>query len=371
MIKLIKRKKKEITIHHVLPNCLNCGKPLASDDVFCSYCGQKNVEKLSFGNFTSQIVSGMFSYDSRFWTTIIPLLFKPGKVSKDYIEGKRKRYVNPFQMYLHVSIIFFILLGWGNRSVLENFIQDDNTNEITLDSIISEAKNELLNNTEIDSTDLKKNDEIIDNSIIVSKNLDNSTYNIDSKKDSISFNNKLQDFIVFSRKNPSIDKPKQALDSLGYPNTFWNSFFYKQANKIRKILNGDYIKTNWKGLFKTFMSYMSIGLFIFLPLFALSLKVFYYRKRMNYMEHLVFVFHTQTVFFLLLIISTIIGLISNYENSGIFMLLFLIYLYLSLRKFYNQGHFKTFIKFLLLNFVYLNIGMFAVIIISIIAFLFD
>lgn len=341
---------------------------MTSDDVYCSYCGQKNVEKLSFGNFISQMVSGFLSYDSRFWNTFIPLLFKPGKVSKDYIEGKRKRYVNPFQMYLHVSIIFFILLGWGNRSVLENLIQDDNTNEITLDSIISEAKNELLNNNEIDSVARKKIESFSDMASFSEIFID-STYNIQTKKDSvskISFDNKIQDFYVFSQKYPTITNSVQALDSLGYSNTFWNSFYFKQTIKVQKIMDD-----NGKGFFKTFMSYMSIGLFIFLPLFALSLNIFYYRKRMNYMEHLVFVFHTQTIFFLLLIISTIIALISDYENISIFMLLFLIYLYLALRKFYNQGRFKTFIKFLLLNFVYLNIGMFATITIAIIAFLFD
>ncbi len=89
---------------------------------------------------------------------------------------------------------------------------------------------------------------------------------------------------------------------------------------------------------------------------------------MNYMEHLVFVFHTQTVFFLLLLIYSVIDLVSNFDNLRVFTLLFLIYLYLALKKFYNQGHFKTFVKFVLLNIVYLSIGFFSLVILSLITF---
>ena len=52
-----------------------------------------------------------FSLDTKFWRTLIPLLISPGKVSKDYIEGKRVRYTNPFRFYLATTIIFFLILG--------------------------------------------------------------------------------------------------------------------------------------------------------------------------------------------------------------------------------------------------------------------
>ena len=124
-----------------------------------------------------------------------------------------------------------------------------------------------------------------------------------------------------------------------------------------------------KNFLNKLVSKLSIGLFIFLPLFTLVFKLLYYRKHMNYMEHLVFVFHTQTVFFLLMTIYIIISLTSSSENLGIFILLFLIYLYMALRKFYGQGWFKTFVKFLLLNFVYMLIGGVAFVILAILAFM--
>lgn len=369
MTKLIKQKNK-LESSSTNPNCLNCGQPLSSVDKFCSYCGQKNIKKLSFSSFLDQIISGFFSYDSRFWKTFIPLLFKPGVLSKKFVEGKRARYVNPFQMYLNVSIIFFIIIGWNNKSTVENNVQTNKVNQINADSLITNTKVELLQTIEIDST----NNKIITdfgNGMKISKKITDSIYTIDNDRIlNPSVLEKIEDFYSFSKKNPMITNTKQALDSLGYPITFWNTFYFEHAAKARKNLN-KMQDDSGKGFIKSLMSYISIGLFIFLPLFTLTLKLFYFRKHMNYMEHLVFVFHTQTVFFLLLIISNTISLFSDYENAWIFTLLFLTYLYLAIKKFYNQGRFKTFAKLILLNIVYGSLGVIGFLIISLIAFFFD
>jgi hypothetical protein len=53
----------------------------------------------------------LFSLDGKFWNTLIPLLIKPGLISRNYIDGKRQRYSNPFRFYLTASILFFLILG--------------------------------------------------------------------------------------------------------------------------------------------------------------------------------------------------------------------------------------------------------------------
>ena len=220
------------------------------------------------------------------------------------------RYVNPFQMYLHVSIIFFLMLGWTNKS--EYKISPKINNQEVLDSLL------VQNNIKTDSISKK----IVTNfsqGVNFSEIFLDSTYHIESKKDSveiISFTDKFEDFYAFNKKNPAIINPKVGLSTLGYPINFWNEFYFTEAGRFNKNIE-QIEKGNFTAIVKKIISYLSIGLFIFLPLFALSLKIFYFRKRMNYMEHLVFVFHTQTVFFLLLLTSTIIGLISNYNNVWI------------------------------------------------------
>ena len=127
---------------------------------------------------------------------------------------------------------------------------------------------------------------------------------------------------------------------------------------------------NLKELRQQFFSYVSISLFIFLPLFTLSLKFFYMRRRYTYVEHLVFVFHTQTVFFLLSSIFYLIYFFKPQDYSlGIFFLLFLSYLFMAMKKFYQQGYFKTFIKFILINMVFSFISFIGVIIIGFITFM--
>lgn len=370
MKKIRLRKKKELAPMHIIPECLNCGKPLASDDVFCSYCGQKNIEKLSFAGFIGQLINGFFSYDSRFWSTFVPLIFKPGLVSRNYIEGKRKRYVNPFQLYLQVSILFFLLLGLTTNFLEDSFADGEDLPTVQLDSVSTEQLNEALK--EIDTV----NNKLITNvsGISFSEPLIDSTYQYNSKNDSIlrpSFSEKIEDFWRFQKEYPDIKNPNKALDSLGYKKTFWNKFYYQQLRKAKNNFEQMKTKEGIKDYFSVLFSKMSIALFIFLPVFTLCFKLLYYRKHMNYMEHLVFVFHTQTVFFLLMIIFILINSVAGYGNYGWFILLFLIYLYMALRKFYGQGWFKTLVKFMLLNFIYMQIGGVAATILAIIAFMYN
>ena len=86
--------------------CLNCFQPLDRSEKFCHNCEQLNsTKKLAFNDFFNEF----FADDSRLYRTLSSLLFNPGKISKDYIEGKRQRYANPYRFYLTASIIFFII----------------------------------------------------------------------------------------------------------------------------------------------------------------------------------------------------------------------------------------------------------------------
>ena len=137
--------------------CLNCKQPISNNDNFCSNCGQVNDElPLSIKQFISEFFAGFFSFDTRFFKTFTPLLFKPGKVSRDYIEGKRKRYVNPFQLYLHVTILFFLVLGLF-MAIEEYKISDDSRSEVddnsiatSVDSLSTKDLNSVIQNISLE-----------------------------------------------------------------------------------------------------------------------------------------------------------------------------------------------------------------------------
>jgi len=194
--------------------CLNCNQPLEGNENFCSYCGQKNTtEKLTFSHFLSNLLNGLFSYDSRLWTTFIPLLTKPGKVSKDFIEGKRTRFVNPFQLYLNVSIIFFIVLGVTNKidnnNISKNAKKLDSISQMGkegIDSVFTNVKDKVIEAVPNDSTntkvitDLETAFQIVQNE--TNKNAKGPVYHIKSDTSkNISVLNKYNDFINYYKKN--------------------------------------------------------------------------------------------------------------------------------------------------------------------------
>ena len=373
-MKLKLRKKKNKLVKVVRSECFNCGHPFSGQEKFCPECGQKNKNpKITFGSFLHEVFNGFISWDSKFWTTFIPLLTKPGKVSRDYIDGKRIRYANPFRFYLTISVLFFLIIG-----ITESYEKFNDLRKGKIDSqptinsqIDSAAKvidptskqfttnvNKALKN--IDSTDRNELLKVIPKLDSIKKDpKSNNTFNIAGIPN-------LNKFREFHKKHPKLEI-ESALDSLEVEHTFFNRFVYDRVKAMNNL--GD-DNENLKELRQKFFSYISISLFIFLPLFTLFLKFFYIRRKFNYVEHLVFVFHTQTVFFLL---STLFYLIYFFKPQdyilGIFFLMFIIYLYLAMKKFYQQGYFKTFFKFILINMVFSFFSFIGMIIIGLITFM--
>ena len=151
------------------------------------------------------------------------------------------------------------------------------------------------------------------------------------------------------------------------PHSFYNRFIFNRVQVIEN-LNSDGDKFSKIG--QEFMSYLSISMFVLLPIFTLSLSFFYMRRRHTYVEHLVFVFHTQTVFFLLLTLFYIVSLLRDQDLMiGIFFSIFLLYLFLALKKFYQQNFFKTLFKFILVNFSFVIVSIFGVMSIVILTFI--
>lgn len=297
-----------------------------------------------------ELFNGFFSFDAKFWRTIIPLLINPGKVTKDYIEGKRSRYSNPFRFYLTISIFFFLILGVSNN--IEKFKsfkngEDKETLNISLFKEIEEITTPP-DSSKTDSIPVLHKDSI-------------PKINIRSVK-FLGVN--LEEFIQYTQKYPN-SKIDDALDSLQLEKTILNRFFYSRAKAISAIGSE---KGAQEQFINQLLSYGSVSLFVFLPLFTLFLRLFYFRKKHTYVDHLIFVFHTQTVFFMLLSLLYLISFFTNRIEPVIFLILFLIYLFLALKKCYDQGYFKTAIKFMILNLVYLFMSMVGIVIVGAISF---
>ncbi|EAY26494.1 DUF3667 domain-containing protein [Microscilla marina] len=90
--------------------CLNCGLVFEVPDEFCPRCGQENHQKVkSVRLFLIDSFNDVLDVDSRFYRSIFPFLFKPGLLTNEYVDGKRKRFVQPIRIYLVFSFIYFFV----------------------------------------------------------------------------------------------------------------------------------------------------------------------------------------------------------------------------------------------------------------------
>jgi hypothetical protein len=91
------------------PNCLNCGALLAGD--FCHECGQSAQSlRRPFWSLLGETLETFFSLDGRIAKTLPGLMLQPGRVTRDYLDGQRARFIPPFRLYVLASLIFFVLL---------------------------------------------------------------------------------------------------------------------------------------------------------------------------------------------------------------------------------------------------------------------
>ncbi|MDE2250084.1 MAG: DUF3667 domain-containing protein [Gammaproteobacteria bacterium] len=98
--------------------CANCNALLSGR--YCSSCGQRaDTQAHSLGHFLGEATEVLTHADSRVWGTLWPLLAQPGFLTREYFAGRRARYLQPFRLYLIMSVLFFVLsavLGGGQAS---------------------------------------------------------------------------------------------------------------------------------------------------------------------------------------------------------------------------------------------------------------
>ena len=89
-------------------NCKNCGNPLQRHEQFCGVCGGKVITfRMTFNILFQEFSENVFGFDSRFFKTLKNTAIRPHVVIKEYLEGVRKRYMNPFGVGYFCSIITF------------------------------------------------------------------------------------------------------------------------------------------------------------------------------------------------------------------------------------------------------------------------
>jgi hypothetical protein len=94
-------------------HCLNCGSALTGR--YCANCSQAaDVHVPSTRELLHEALEGITHSDSRLWRTLSLLWFKPGRLTQEFIAGRRASFLPPFRLYLILSIIFFLIASLSN-----------------------------------------------------------------------------------------------------------------------------------------------------------------------------------------------------------------------------------------------------------------
>ncbi len=336
--------------------CLNCGHPLEISDKYCPNCSQANsTKKLTLKDFFEEFFSNIISYDSKLFRTLGSLLLRPGRITKAYISGQRVSYTNPFRFLLSLAIIYFLLIGFSNNFERLNRLGTE-SNQLPINfggSMIEEFdfgeaendKKQMM--AQLDSLEL--------NGLITEKmRIRDSIILADPKRQIEAASQKSFLGSLFRKQeifSTLIQKDTlyvfdEAKEKYSFDDNWHNKISFNMAQSVIKV------KRQPGAYLSSVFSKLPFTTFFFLPVFSIFIWLVYIRKKYTYTDHLIFSFHNQSLFFILLIISYLIDTVFGIDTSGIFVLIFAFYLYKAMRNFYDQGRFKTIVKYIFLNTIF-------------------
>ena len=376
--------------------CLNCNTPLKQEDNFCPCCGQENHDhKVPVTHLVFEVIESFVHVDTKMWNTLKATFTKPGKITAEYLEGKRARYVPPVKFYIFVSFIFFLLVGMQSDDAVDmaykNHAQKVITKELESYSIAKlQGKDVSYDNTDsskIGQIDLSFSDtssyvaemarlhqastKTLD-SLLLDEEIDTTAKNREAlrlalqkisgqavvfdsivrtkgftKNSNLKFASKAE-YEEFKKKLPLLTNDQ--LDSVIVAKGEKPGWLNRQLTRKMGRFNYE-DPEDVKQLIHAVLKSISLTMFIMMPLTAILLLFIFYRKKYYY-EHLIFSIHTHTVFFILfsltLCIQQFISESFGEKCWGWVVLICLIYLIISLKRVYKQGWGRTIFKLILM-----------------------
>src|SRR3954470_19347495 len=97
-------------------HCLNCGAELAGR--FCHECGQHTHVHRTLSAFFHDFLHGVLHFEGKIWRTLPLLAWKPGELTRRYIDGQRASFVSPIALFLFCVFLTFAVMGLTGSSML-------------------------------------------------------------------------------------------------------------------------------------------------------------------------------------------------------------------------------------------------------------
>ncbi|MFK8029172.1 MAG: DUF3667 domain-containing protein [Gammaproteobacteria bacterium] len=384
---------------------MDCGSTLGGK--FCHYCGQRKQRRVASAfSLAGEFVGDIFNWDSRVWRTLWPLFFKPGFLTKSYMEGKRERHVPPIRLYLISSIIFFLLVSMSPRgyidqvssaidlkkgdtesaleygldteinkessraviAILQQLNPDLNFSNDDLPITTGDDEEDTEDNRETDATSTNLDDrEVFDLDVSIGEDATNvitssgetsaSQADINSDTDQENSGDNSTDSTDGASTDDGVDDDEIQIvtDCDGIRDMEYSpglEFLRKPAVKTCESMS------TWGGLI-TFIEELIEGLprtlLVLLPLMALTNKLLFLFAGRYYVEHLLYYVHNYSFLFLFTVVLAAVGKLVNLIGGDISGLLssvgtlyVIYYFFKSMRVVYEQGFIFTLVKWLTL-----------------------
>lgn len=367
-----KKPKKETT---PLTHCENCGQELRGR--YCSNCGQAAVSyHRSFRHVVVDVLDSFLNWDSKFIRSIGLLLWRPGWLTNQFLEGKRVRFVHPLRLYLLVSIVFFLCARLIPMSGPPTIKREDMTPEqrAVFDDKMAKLrekqkkKHSLFSFTSNDKKD--KPPSAVGTPTPVENATSSPAESVTPAEPAAPMSppepktgatpseldaaiNEIADEAVRQEKKnqPHIQFGNNKTGPKS-PTALW----FEQRFKEQIGEDGAKLKI----FLQTLRSNLSTMMLFCIPLFAFILKVLYLRQKRFYIEHLVYALNIHAFFYLATILVVLISMGLDRVIPGtpqvlltlLLCLLMFVQVFISIRRVYRQGWFMSLFKFAFGGLVY-------------------
>ena len=274
--------------------CLNCGHQV--EERFCPHCGQENIERRQPFHFLfTHFIEDFTHYDGQFWKTIQYLFTSPGKLTQEYLAGKRQVYVAPVKLYIFISFITFFLPNILPHPKEENDKADPKVEtkskkekqKDTAKDIVGNLQKEGILSYETANTTQKVLDTIKIEDAAKEQDMYDLTFDTEDESVMSAYTIEQYDSIL-AKDNSNTYKVMRPI-----------------AKKVFELKKEGFSKEQiWKKYKQNFIYTIPKALFVYLPVFAFFLWLFHNKKKWWYFDHGIFTLHYFS--FLLLTILILI-----------------------------------------------------------------
>lgn len=261
--------------------CRNCDAPLGEPvPHYCPQCGQDtSPHPPSFREFLHEFVGHYVALEGKLWRTLLKLFFLPGELTREYLRGRKQRYVLPLRLYLTASFLFFLLVKVIGADT--NFVTSSvDGKPVSGAEAIAQVEKQLAAQKEA----LPPGSEDAKTLAAVAQAVGNAGRIAEDRKQ--------------GKSTPAGELLLHPCDSASAACGKINARLKEKFQGMTTTQVVDHIKTRAA-------SFAPYAVFLLLPIYAGMMQFAYHRRRMYYGEHVVFALHLHTfLFFLLLLGST-------------------------------------------------------------------